>query len=403
MPTDSVPRALSLASPSQSLDDMIAEFSPNEKVRRRRTDASKPSWWPLISLSQESSSAPADLVARLSEFPKQGSVSPTASSQDTTPSRGSTALMADLQADLDELDMSAHRLQTPKQPSKIDNRANISLPQASGTPEKVSRNFTLMGNTDLSKEVARLNAELKALKRKQADQVLELEAEVQAEKLAREMSEMETRRVTAELSRLRDDRQDAERRLREAERATMDSEMQVRALTSKVAQFQRAHQCGHFTQGADHQRRHTVGSCAGPPSVPPSPERELEDIVTSIVTFELRQLEACPATERDAGKRRLLRRWHPDKNGGNNCGGGDLATRIMQELQRRPQWTEKQVSAPPSAKQPDGASRGQSRDVPSASAVSPSRPAPSSSAVTSTPKVDSPPTLFSPFMSPTSA
>merc|ERR1712157_205527 len=98
----------------------------------------------------------------------------------------------------------------------------------------------------------------------------------------------------------------------------MASDMQVRALTSEVAQARSAQQ----------QQK-----CNGVPLIPAN----LEDIVSALVTFELRQLSACSPQERILTKRRLMLKWHPDKNHASG-GCGDLATRVVQEMQSRPEW-----------------------------------------------------------------
>merc|ERR1712150_25711 len=98
--------------------------------------------------------------------------------------------------------------------------------------------------------------------------------------------------------------------------------MQVRALTSEVAQARTVQ-----------QQQNNMLKCNGAFLA----QAKLEDIVSALVTLELQQLSACSPQERTLTKRRLMLKWHPDKN--NVSGGcGDLATRVMQEMQCRPEW-----------------------------------------------------------------
>merc|ERR1711865_1350955 len=126
-------------------------------------------------------------------------------------------------------------------------------------------------------------------------EVMRLTAELEEQKFARELVEVNAQK-------LREDRDNFSSRLRKAERAQMMSDMQVRTLTSELTS---------------------------------------EDVVKSLVNVELGQFKSCSHEERVATKRRLLLRWHPDKNSGSGSGGSDLATRVVQEMQSRSEWNEK--------------------------------------------------------------
>merc|ERR1711920_828007 len=102
--------------------------------------------------------------------------------------------------------------------------------------------------------------------------------ELKDHRLASRLADEERRNAIAEAAQLKEEKADLLRNLRRAERATMASDMQVRALTSEVAQARSAQQ----------QQR-----CNGVSSAPMS----LEDIVSALVTFELRQLSACSSQE----------------------------------------------------------------------------------------------------------
>eukprot|EP00927_Polykrikos_kofoidii_P070845 TRINITY_DN67223_c0_g1_i1.p1 TRINITY_DN67223_c0_g1~~TRINITY_DN67223_c0_g1_i1.p1 ORF type:complete len:494 (-),score=72.56 TRINITY_DN67223_c0_g1_i1:158-1639(-) len=162
--------------------------------------------------------------------------------------------------------------------------------------------------------------------------VSELSGTVEDQRISRQLAEAEALRARTEVASLREEHAEMHTRLRSAERATMLSEMQVRALTSELAQLKQ-------TAAAAQQEASRGGNaarCMGGLM----PAACLEDVVASLVTLELGPLSSCSPQERSAAKRRLLLKWHPDKNGG--VGGGacsDLATRVVQELQSRPEWT----------------------------------------------------------------
>merc|ERR1711865_475796 len=145
-------------------------------------------------------------------------------------------------------------------------------------------------------------------------EVMRLTAELEEQKFARELVEVNAQK-------LREDRDNFSSRLRKAERAQMMSDMQVRTLTSELTDARKI-------------KGERANSNVGPPST-------LEDVVKSLVNVELGQFKSCSHEERVATKRRLLLRWHPDKNSGSGSGGSDLATRVVQEMQSRSEWNEK--------------------------------------------------------------
>jgi len=129
---------------------------------------------------------------------------------------------------------------------------------------------------------------------------------------------------------LQEEGKELQRKLRSAERATMAEEMQVRALTNELAEAKLALQ-----RATSMQRQSRQGMSAKSLAASVS----LDEVVAAIVTLELRSLSACPSKERSSIKKKLILKWHPDKNGVSDGGGcGDLATRVTQELQGRPEW-----------------------------------------------------------------
>eukprot|EP00434_Breviolum_minutum_P041179 symbB.v1.2.036628.t1/scaffold5213.1/size29773/1 len=110
--------------------------------------------------------------------------------------------------------------------------------------------------------------------------------------------------------------EESSRQLRNAERERMSSEMQVRQLSADL----------------QHARR----------GLEPMEMTTLEDAISALVTMEVKQLHGLSSEDRQLAKRRLLLRWHPDKNAGNGA-GNDLAKKVMQGLQVHPEWNQGSV------------------------------------------------------------
>lgn len=64
-----------------------------------------------------------------------------------------------------------------------------------------------------------------------------------------------------------------------------------------------------------------------------------QDAISALVTMEVKQLHGLSSEDRQLVKRRLLLRWHPDKNAGTGA-GNDLAKKVMQGLQVHPEWNQ---------------------------------------------------------------
>lgn len=75
-----------------------------------------------------------------------------------------------------------------------------------------------------------------------------------------------------------------------------------------------------------------------PPAAPPSEaQRGGADMACAIAEFEAAPLRRCPsAEERAALRKRLLLKWHPDKQP--SAEHAEHAKRVMQELQNLPDW-----------------------------------------------------------------
>eukprot|EP00747_Dinoflagellata_sp_TGD_P186376 gnl/TRDRNA2_/TRDRNA2_43373_c0_seq1.p1 gnl/TRDRNA2_/TRDRNA2_43373_c0~~gnl/TRDRNA2_/TRDRNA2_43373_c0_seq1.p1 ORF type:complete len:582 (+),score=112.61 gnl/TRDRNA2_/TRDRNA2_43373_c0_seq1:112-1746(+) len=158
--------------------------------------------------------------------------------------------------------------------------------------------------------------------------VTELETYATEQRLAKEAVEEDCFRMSRDTAALLEERYELCRRVRDAERAVMASDMHGRALESKLANLQ---------QLAALSKEAGVDVAKSPTVAAPS---SLDDVVSALVSLEIDPLRNCSAKERMAAKRQLLLKWHPDKNGGSGAGGGLLATRVMQELQDQPEWLE---------------------------------------------------------------
>lgn len=62
-----------------------------------------------------------------------------------------------------------------------------------------------------------------------------------------------------------------------------------------------------------------------------------EEVVRQMAELECGPLRRCSDSERQQFKKKLLLKWHPDKQPSTQH--SDLATQIMQELQNRPEWS----------------------------------------------------------------
>mmetsp|Transcript_70572 Transcript_70572/g.132056 ORF Transcript_70572/g.132056 Transcript_70572/m.132056 type:complete len:272 (-) Transcript_70572:129-944(-) len=174
-------------------------------------------------------------------------------------------------------------------------------------------------------------------------QLLELTAEVEEHRLARKLAEADateavmaarqaqedSRRAAAEaaasaaqVEQLQQEREALRSRFRGAERATMASDMKVRALTAELNKAK----ADNAKNGSSNVRSVLEAS-------------SLEEVIQALVSLELRTLTAAAPEERVAEKRRLLLRWHPDKNASGGGASGELATKVIQELRSHPEWT----------------------------------------------------------------
>lgn len=147
----------------------------------------------------------------------------------------------------------------------------------------------------------------------------------QAERLSRDLEDQTARRrwAEAEVSRLLEERDELRRKLRSSERAILAGDMKVRALTREVDEVRRRM-----------ETRTLIGGGAARSWMPAS----IDEVVAGLVSLEMQQLNRGAAQERLEARRKLLLRWHPDKSCGGAGGGGEIATRVLQEMQRRPEW-----------------------------------------------------------------
>ncbi|CAE8685995.1 unnamed protein product, partial [Polarella glacialis] len=62
-----------------------------------------------------------------------------------------------------------------------------------------------------------------------------------------------------------------------------------------------------------------------------------EEVVRQLAKFECAPLQECDHQDRASLKKKLLLKWHPDKQP--SCTHASLATQVMQELQNRAEWS----------------------------------------------------------------
>eukprot|EP00435_Cladocopium_sp_Y103_P067606 s1130_g30.t1 len=144
------------------------------------------------------------------------------------------------------------------------------------------------------------------------DEIAMLKKELEQERLARAAAEASWHQECNATVQLREQCGKLQQQLRNAERDRMTSEMQVRQLSADL--------------------QHARAVALDEPAT-------LEDVISSVVSLEVKQLQTLNPEERQLAKRRLLLRWHPDKNAGTGA-GNDLAKRVMQGLQVHPEWNQ---------------------------------------------------------------
>mmetsp|Transcript_81274 Transcript_81274/g.161289 ORF Transcript_81274/g.161289 Transcript_81274/m.161289 type:complete len:381 (-) Transcript_81274:90-1232(-) len=162
-------------------------------------------------------------------------------------------------------------------------------------------------------------------------QVSELSSELNEQRLARRNAEADKVASDAAAAKLREEHEDLVRRVRCAERATMERDMQLRRLTSELTKLKAMQRSQTCRSSANLRCSLGVGFRHSPTC--------LEDAVAMLAAHELQQLADCAPQDRASMKKRLLLRWHPDKNGGGVGGCSELATRVMQEMQCHPEWS----------------------------------------------------------------
>ena len=152
--------------------------------------------------------------------------------------------------------------------------------------------------------------------RARMQEIAALKEDLALERAAKDVAQASARQASLELAELREQCSELQRLLRTAERDKIASEMQLRQLSADLQHAKT------FAWSDDGERK----------------PRNLEEVVSSVVALEIKELQgASSPEERAVAKRKLLLRWHPDKNSGNGA-ANDLAKRIMQELQIHADW-----------------------------------------------------------------
>eukprot|EP00441_Pelagodinium_beii_P026397 CAMPEP_0197664172 /NCGR_PEP_ID=MMETSP1338-20131121/58473_1 /TAXON_ID=43686 ORGANISM="Pelagodinium beii, Strain RCC1491" /NCGR_SAMPLE_ID=MMETSP1338 /ASSEMBLY_ACC=CAM_ASM_000754 /LENGTH=276 /DNA_ID=CAMNT_0043242753 /DNA_START=56 /DNA_END=886 /DNA_ORIENTATION=+ len=88
------------------------------------------------------------------------------------------------------------------------------------------------------------------------------------------------------------------------------------------------------------QRARQTQACSGygdenaVPVTAPNSSLAQDQLAHQLAVMEIGALSACAEEERQRLRRQLQLKWHPDKNAHNAA----FATRVLQEMQRRPEW-----------------------------------------------------------------
>ncbi|CAJ1454024.1 unnamed protein product, partial [Effrenium voratum] len=149
--------------------------------------------------------------------------------------------------------------------------------------------------------------------REKNDEIASVKRELELERAAREVAEAASGQAAAEIARLQEQCGALQQKLRASERSRMAAEMQIRQLSADLDK----------------------AAYAAPQKAAP---KSLDEVVSGLVALEARDLRGVESAEKALLKRKLLLRWHPDKNSAGNGGASELAKRITQELQAHPEW-----------------------------------------------------------------
>jgi hypothetical protein len=173
------------------------------------------------------------------------------------------------------------------------------------------------------------------------DAVHDLESHLEAEKQKREGAERrslkhkdESRTLRAELASVRD-RSEAWRRLKEEKDVELAGERQrVQETQHEVAWLRRRSQVQDEVLRENAMLKQQLRKAEAQAAIPATPSRE--ELIRHLAGLECGPLRQCGSEERPALKKKILVKWHPDKQPSD--GHAALATQVMQELQNRPEW-----------------------------------------------------------------
>lgn len=144
----------------------------------------------------------------------------------------------------------------------------------------------------------------------------------------------DAQRLMAELSQLRG-RADDWRRLKEEKDVELASECRkVQELQREVTWLRRRSQVQDEALRENAHLKQQIRNMEAQSRAPTSPGQE--EIIRKLVELECEPLRQCASDDRAALKKKILIKWHPDKQP--SCDHVAFATQVTQELQNRPEW-----------------------------------------------------------------
>lgn len=192
-------------------------------------------------------------------------------------------------------------------------------------------------------ELGRITAEL-LQSREEAESWHHLEQELDDERQKRDGAERrlqknkdDSQRMMAELSQLRE-RSDAWRRLKEEKDVELASECRkVQELQREVTWLRRRSQVQDEALRENAHLKQQIRNMEAQASASRAPTLSGRDeLVRQLAELECGPLRQCAAEERAALKKKILVKWHPDKQP--SCDHVSFATSVTQEVQNRPEW-----------------------------------------------------------------
>lgn len=145
----------------------------------------------------------------------------------------------------------------------------------------------------------------------------------------------ELRSITAQLMAARE-RGDSLRQLKEQKDRELRAERERReAVEQQANMLRRKANSWHLYEEAQREVNRLKYELMEARHAPP-PTVSREELARQMAEYECAPLRRCTSADRVAQKKKLLLKWHPDKQA--SAQHAALATQVMQELQNCPEW-----------------------------------------------------------------